>query len=101
MPPGTRVVYGKLSILEEYVQEDALVPADLRTAVVLKTIANQTSPMILMKEDVSSNHSYGTLPILDLEVWVSGQKVFHRFYKKPISSRKVVHARSALSISVK
>ena len=43
--PGVRLVNGKLSILEEEVESDEQIPADLRTARLLKAIANTISPM--------------------------------------------------------
>ena len=54
-----------------------------------------------MQEDVPSNHHSGRLPILDLEVWVHQGKIFHRFYKKSMSSRMVVQAKSAFSTQKK
>ena len=64
-------------------------------------IANTIAPMIRMKEDVSSNHHSGKLPILDLEVWISENRIYHQFYKKQMASRKVVQAHSAFSTSKK
>ena len=93
--PGVRLVNGKLSILEEEVEGDEQIPADLRTARLLKAIANTISPTIRMQEDVPSNHPSGKLPILDLEVWVERGIIMHQFYKKPMASRMVVQARSA------
>ena len=80
---------------------DKLIPADKRTARILREIANGISPMIQMKEDVSSNHPAGRLPILDLEVWISENRIYHSFYKKPMATRRVVHAKSALPTRVK
>ena len=101
LPPGTRLSAGKLVIQQEHVETDRLVPADKRMGKILKQIANEITPMIVMEEDVGSNHPSGTLPILDIEVWVVGNIIYHRFYKKPMASRIVVHARSALPTSVK
>ena len=101
LAPGTRLVDGQLSILEELVVSDQLIPADKRTAAVLRSIANEICPGIIMQEDVPSNHSTGKLPILDLEVWVSNTRIYHSFYKKPMATKKVVHAKSALPTKVK
>ena len=54
-----------------------------------------------MKEDVPSNYQSGKLPILDLEVWVQGNRIYHQFYKKPMASRMVVQAESAFSTANK
>ena len=75
MKPGVRLVDGKLSILEEAIDEDKYLPADFRTAKLLRQIANTIIPMIKMKEDVPSNYQSGKLPILDLEVWVQGNRI--------------------------
>ena len=101
LAPGTRLVDGQLSILEELVVSDQLIPADKRTAAVLRSIANEICPGIIMQEDVPSNHSTRKLPILDLEVWVSNSRIYHSFYKKPMATKKVVHAKSALPTKVK
>ena len=57
--------------------------------------------MIQMQEDVPTNHPSGRLPILDLEVWVHNGKILHSIYKKPMSSRLVVQARTAFSTQKK
>ena len=100
-PPGTRIQEGKLTIQQEEIENDLLIPDDRRTALLLKEVANQISPMIEMKEDVSSNYPNGKLPILDLEVWVEENTIFHSFYKKPMASRRVVFAKSALPTKIK
>ena len=43
----------------------------------------------------------GRLPILDLEVWVARNRIYHRFYKKQMATRKVVNAKSALPTRAK
>ena len=101
LTPGTRFVDGQLSILEEFVGSDKLIPADKRTASVLRSIANEILPGIVMQEDVPSNHPNEKLPILDIEVWVSENRIYHSFYKKPMATKKVVHAKSALPTRVK
>ena len=69
LTPGTRFVDGQLSILKEFVGSDKLIPADKRTASVLRSIANEILPGIVMQEDVPSNHPNEKLPILDIEVF--------------------------------
>ena len=101
VPVGARIVDGKLSILPEAIQEDYGIPADKRTAGLIRYIANTITPMIQMEEDFPSNHPSGHLPILDLEVWVDNMTTFHQFFKKPMASRKLVQAESAFSTSKK
>ena len=57
--------------------------------------------MIRMKEDSPSNHLSGKLPILDLEVWIEEERIMNQFYKKTMTSRKLVQARTAFSTSKK
>ena len=99
--PGVRFFDGKLSIQVEQIQEDNNLPPDLRTARLLRNVANSIVPMIKMKGDVRSNHPSGKLPILDLEVWVTGHRIYHQFFKKSMASRTVMQARSAFSASRK
>ena len=98
---GVRLVNGQLSIQQAAKEEDENLPVDVRTAKLLREIANSITPMIKMKEDVMSNHHSEKLPILDLEVWVRGHRILHQFYKKPMSSRLVVQSKSAFSTAKK
>ena len=66
------MVDGKLAILDEEIEGDRRLPADFRTARLLREIANTVIPMVKIKEDVPTNHPSGKVPILDLEVWVRG-----------------------------
>ena len=76
--------------------------SDRVTAETLCKLANLISPgMIQMEVDYPSNHLGGKLPILDLEVWVEGAKVLHRFYKKSMATKMVILARSAIPTSSK
>ena len=71
--------------------------AELRLAEVLKTVADSIVPgMIVMEIDIPTNHENQRLPILDLEVWVENNIILHSFYKKKVSTKCVVMARSAL-----
>ena len=53
---GTRIIDGKVSILPEAIQEDSGIPADRRTARLIRSLANTITPMIQMEEDFPSNH---------------------------------------------
>ena len=66
LKPGMRFTDGKLSFHQEYVERDQLIPDDKRMGKILRQIGNEITPMIIMEEDVGSNHVSGTLPILDL-----------------------------------
>ena len=74
-----------------------------RTARVYRELANKIMPdSVEMEEDIGENHPNSRLPILDCEMWIeNGQKIRHRFYKKPMATEEVVWERSALPISSK
>ena len=68
---------------------------------IIKIIGNDVHPSIQLEVDCPSNYDDGKLPILDLRVWISKinghDRILHEFYSKDISSKAVIHAKSALS----
>ena len=75
--PGTRFVRGRLSILPEALEEDELIAADIRTAKLVKSVANSITPMIEMEEECPSYHPTGKMPTLDLAVWIENGHIIH------------------------
>ena len=73
------------------------IPPDQYTFRILSEIADTLDQDIKTVFDVPSLHSNGKLPILDLAIWVEGNRIRHSFYKKEIASRYLLHARSALN----
>ena len=66
----------------------------------LKRIANSIDESLTVKTDVTSEHDDGKVPILDLKVWIGkgkngSMKVLHEHYMKDVSSRMVIHVKSA------
>ena len=82
-------------------------PSDRRTMQQLRAMANSIKDDNVMKEDVGSNHSDGTLPMLDVRMWVERdsetgeQEIKYKFYEKEMVSRLVLMERSALPIKTK
>ena len=74
-----------------------------RLARVLKDIANSVMPGIIMEDDFPSKNSDNKMPILDMKVWAEDKDGFIMFqhYQKPMSCKKIMHAKSALSASCK
>ena len=68
---------------------------------IIKIIGNDVHTSIQLEVDCPSNYDDGKLPILDLRVWISKinghNRILHEFYSKDISSKAVIHAKSALS----
>lgn len=101
MPLGARLENGKVSINPEMIDNDRSIPPDIRTAKIIKDIANSISPCIEVEIDCPSLHENKKMPILDLEVWVEGNQVMYQFYRKPMSNFLVLMARSAMSMKMK
>lgn len=87
LPPGSRFRNGKVTITDEFVEEDWNVPGDLRTARILTEIAITVSPFIRLTFDYPSLHSDGAMPLLDLAISVKNNKVDFRFYSKQMASQ--------------
>ena len=91
-----------MEIIDEEVENDHSIPADLRTARILKEVGNSVCPFIKVSVDCPSNHSDGFLPILDLKTRIVNKKIVdYRFFKKPTSNRMTIMASSALPPNVK
>ena len=68
IPPRARFERRVIKIKPEHVEEDRLIPADLRTAKVAKDVANSLFSFIQMEIDCPSMHDSNLVPILDLLV---------------------------------
>ena len=119
LDPGTRWVVGpwrselggRMVVKEELVEEDKLLPEDMRTMEELRKMANDICPMIQLEEDYPSKYEDNLLPLLDLKVEVrklgdeddrpKSCKLFYYYYRKPMSNWQLMHANSALAMSVK
>ena len=103
--PGIRYRSGKLLWIndEKQIKEDMEMSDDARTFMVLRQIANSIDPEIQWEEDVPSNHANQKLPCLDMEIWYSqdDKKIYHSFYKKPMSSKYLILKRSTVSETTK
>ena len=90
---------------KESEKEDENVLGDVRTALIMKELANDLDPDIKMKIDTPSLNQTGRLPVLDLEVWMTYEngiaRIKHKFYEKPMASGYVIHKNSALSWKTK
>ena len=76
---------------------------EARLARVLKEIANDVIPEIKMVEDYPSKNDDDKMPVLDMKIWMTEDEslIMHEHYEKPMSSKKVMHAESAISASCK
>ena len=79
---------GTKLVLDPINQSD---PPDVQTARVITQIADSILPdVIKMEFDTPSLHPNERLPILDLEVWVENNQIYHSFYKKSMASQSVI-----------
>ena len=97
LPPGARLIEGKVRVVAEEVEDDMLIPADQRTAVLMKEVANSVCEFTKMEVDFPSDNLDGWMPILDNKVKIENKKVDWSFYKKPVDSEPFILSRSALS----
>ena len=79
-PPGSRLINGKIVIVEEEIENDRLIPGDKRTAAILLEISNSISDFIKLTADYPSKNENGWMPILDLQVKTVNNKIIHKFY---------------------
>ena len=58
----------RVKIVEEEIEEDKAIPADIRTSDIILEIANKISPFIDLTVDSPSRNLSGWMPILDLQI---------------------------------
>ena len=101
-PPGARYdrITEKLVVDASLVEPDNEMCDDERTAKIMTDIANSVVPGIVMEFDVPSRNTNKKMPILDMEVWMDEDgNIMFQHYEKPTSSKTVMHAMSAQSIT--
>ena len=78
--------------------------------IILKKVGNTIHNSIQVKTDYPSLHTDNKLPLLDIKMWIEDLKdmngnptkeVLHEFYSKDVSSKAVIHAKSAMPTSNK
>ena len=79
---------------------------DRRTMELLKIIGNEIHPSIQITIECPSNFNDNKMPMLDIKVWLeydeTGRpKVMHEYYYKAITSKALIHAKSAMDWKMK
>ena len=101
---------GRMVVKEDMVEEDKLLPEDMRTMEEMRKMANDISTMIQLEEDYPSKYDDKKLPLLDLKVEVKAIerdgmpkscKLYYYYYRKPMSNWILMPENSALAMSVK
>ena len=103
LPPGARLIDGKVKIVEDLIESDMLIPKDQRTANIVLEIANSISDSTKLTVDCPSMNANNNnfMPILDVQVKVTNNTIKYRFYKKVVSNHLVMLARSAMPNKIK
>ena len=102
IPPGSRLINGKLEHLEEHVFSDIQIEGDKRTMELIKSIADDISESIEVTYDIPSNYTDHKIPVLDLKVGINSEsKIEYIFYKKPVANKLVTLKTAASSMKQK
>ena len=104
---GKRYKNGVIEETEEAKREDEEKEKDEVMMQFIKSVGDEIHSSIKLEVDFPSQHEDRKLPILDVKVWIGRREtdgrrvVLHEYYEKEISSKWVVHEKSALSLSMK
>ena len=84
LPPGSRLIDGKIRIVESEVEPDKNIPSDIRTSALVRDVGNSVCPFIQLTVDCPSLNQDrdGWMPILDIQVKMVDNRIQHKFYKK-------------------
>jgi hypothetical protein len=89
-----------MTIEQDKIQEDSQVAEDERTMREIAKMADSVCPIIQMTWDCPGNYEDKKMPLLDMKIWLSKeqeeQRISFEFYRKPMASRLLILARSAL-----
>ena len=100
-PAGARYDSDRKKVVIDDSQVDSEECDDERTARIMKDIANSIMPGVVMEFDVPSRNSSEKMPILDMKVWIDKEEgnIMFQHYEKPTTSKSIMHAKSAQSVS--
>ena len=101
-PPGSRYCVDQRKIVIDTNIDEHETPGDERMAKILLSIANSIMPCVVMEGDWPSKNGDKKMPILDMKVWTDQDgNVLYQHYEKNVSSKTVLHAKSAHSSACK
>ena len=101
-PPGAKYDANTKTVVHEQVAQVEEEADDGRLARILKEIANDVQPGIIMEEDHPSQHTDGKMPILDMKVSINEEGfIVYQHFEKPVSSKKIMNVNSAQSMQCK
>ena len=104
-PVGAGYDGEQMTINEATIAEDETIPPDKRTMRLIQTVASYIHPSIRLTIDYPTKHRNGKVPMLDVNMWIMDvgdeKKVVYEHYEKPMTTKSVMHAKSAVSMQVK
>ena len=90
---------------EASIGEDEALPPDKRTMKLIQSVSSHIHPSIRLTIDYPSNHTNEKVPMLDVNMWIKeteeGRKLVYEHYEKEMTSKAVIHAKSAVSTQTK
>ena len=89
--PGTVYENNKLLVRDEKVEEEKLIPDDIRTMKLIQSIANEIDDTIKVTFGVPSNHKYKRVPILDVKVKMLDNGKLNIFSSRNLWQIDLVH----------
>ena len=101
-PAGSTYSAEQRKVVQDPNADDRGVPDDERMARILVSIANSIMPCVVMEADWPLKNTDGKMPILDMKVWTDKDgNILYQHYEKDVSSKTVLHAKSAHSAACK
>ena len=95
-PPGSRLIDGKIQIIEEHINEDEGIPEDTRTARIIEEIANSVLPSTKLTVDCPSMNENGWMACLDVQTRCRDGEIDYKFFQKTMVNRRGMPNKSAI-----
>ena len=92
---------GRMILHPHLVEEDLELEPDLRSMREVVRMGNSIYNMVQLTGDCPSGNQNGKMPLLNTEVWVEGEIVQYKDYRKPCSNPMVMLEMSAMPASIK
>ena len=92
---------GRMLLHPHLIEEDLALDPDSRSMREVVKMGNSIFDMVQLTGDCPSLNQNGKMPLLNTEVWVEGNKVQYRDFRKPCSNPLVMLEMSAMPGSIK
>ena len=87
-----------LEFRQEWRQEETEqgVTDEQKTAEVLGELMNTISSQVKITTETKDDFSSGTLPTLDVQIWMENELSLYKFYEKPMTNKRVLSRQTAM-----